>query len=104
MEQQISRLVIRETEKFMDKSQHELAISDEIYQNDCRDQKELEVRYEALNLTGEQRMLINDNIACIKSADSRYAELSYMAGILDTVKVLACWGLLKSPAAAAVQK
>lgn len=99
MEQLISKLVIMETVKYMDKNRQNLAMSDEIFQIDCRDAKELEKRCKALDLTREQQMLINDYIACLSSANSRYSELSYLAGILDTVKVLACWGLLKNAAA-----
>lgn len=103
MEQLISKLVIMEVGKCMDKSRQELAMSDETYQIDCRDEKELEARYEALNLAREQRMLINDYISCLKSANSRYSELSYIAGVLDTVRVLTYLGLLKNATVPATQ-
>lgn len=100
MNRQISELVMKETGKYMDKSRQELAIADEIYQIDCRDERELEARCMNLSLTQRQRMILNDYIACMKSANSRYSDLSYMAGIVDTINVLACHGLLNSSSVA----
>ena len=48
-----------------------------------RETEELEMKYEALDLTKEKRRLINDYVACMHSRDERFAELSYMAGICE---------------------
>ncbi len=96
MEKQINTWIIMEMGQFMDESQQKLALSDETYQNDCKDAKELEKQYEALNLTKRQKMLVNDYISCTKSADCRYSELSYIAGVKDTIKILMYLGLLNN--------
>lgn len=98
MEQQINIIIIREMENFIEESQQKLALSDEIYLNDSQDEKELEERYESLNLEKSQKMFVNDYIACIKTTGSRYSELSYMAGIRDTVKTLIRFGLINNTA------
>lgn len=98
MEQQINTMIIREMENFIEESRQEFALSDKIYLNDSRDEKELEERYESLNLEEPQKMFVNDYIACIKTTGSRYSELSYMAGIRDAVKTLIHFGLINSAA------
>lgn len=98
MEKQINTWVIMEMGQFMGKSHQKLTLSDETYQNDCKDAKELEKQYETLNLTKRQKMLVNDYISCMKSADCRYSELSYMAGVQDTLKILMYLGLLNNTA------
>jgi hypothetical protein len=40
-------------------------------------------------------MVINDYIACTATVNHRYADISYMAGIRDTVKMLVSLGLIK---------
>jgi len=104
MEKQINTWVIMEMGQFMGKSHQKLTLSDETYQNDCKDAKELEKQYEALNLTKRQKMLVNDYIACTKSADCRYSELSYMAGIQDTIKILTYLGLLNNTSVSVSKK
>lgn len=61
MEQQINIIIIREMENFIEESQQKLALSDEIYLNDSRDEKELEERYESLNLEKSQKMFVNED-------------------------------------------
>ena len=56
---------------------------------------ELERQYENLDLTKEQRKLVNDYIACTLSSNQRYADISYMCGIKDTVSILVSLGLIK---------
>jgi hypothetical protein len=79
----------------MDESRKELALRDDVYQKDSADEKNLEQRYMELNLPREQRILVNDYIACVKTAGSRYSNISYAAGVKDTVKMLVQLGLLK---------
>ena len=79
----------------MDLSRDELARVDEVYQYDHKDAEELGQRYESLSLFRRQRMVINDYIACTATVNHRYADISYMAGIRDTVKMLVSLGLIK---------
>lgn len=70
--------------------------SDETYQSDTKAESELEQRYLNLDLTENQRMIINDYIACMRTANGRYSDLSYMADIKDTVTLFIYLGLLKN--------
>ncbi len=95
MEKLLNRLVHKGLRGFMDERRQELALEDEVYLKDSADAGELEQRYIELNLPRDQRLLINDYIACIKTADSRYSNISYIAGVKDTVEMFVQLGLLK---------
>lgn len=95
MNKLIEDLIEKGMGNFMDVSRDALAQADEIYLNDRRDEDELEQRYESLGLTREQRIIINDYIACASTVNHRYADISYMAGIRDTVSILVSLGLIK---------
>lgn len=60
MNKRIEDLIEKGMGNFMDVSRDTLAQADEIYLNDRRDENELEQRYESLDLTREQRIIIND--------------------------------------------
>lgn len=96
MKKQFSIWIIMQLGQLMHRSQQKIALSDATYQNDCKDTREIEEQFGRLNLTQRQKMLVNDYISCIKSADSRYSELSYVAGIKDTIKTLMRLGLLNN--------
>ena len=55
----------------------------------------LEERYEALELDKHDRMIINDYIACMNSSMCRANDISYFAGVRDTLSFLIQAGLLK---------
>ena len=95
MEQLISKLLNMGMGQFMDNSRYDLVMTDEIYLHDIEDEGELERRYTNLDLPDEQRILINDYIACVKTCDNRYSDISYMAGIKDAVRMFVYLGLLK---------
>lgn len=95
MDKLIERLIDNGMRHFMDLSRDELARVDKVYQYDCKDAEELEQRYESLFLSKRQRMVINDYIACTATVSHRYADISYMAGIRDTVRMLISLGLIK---------
>ena len=95
MNKLIEELIKKGMGNFMDRSRDALAWADETYLNDRRDEHELERQYENLDLTKEQRKLINDYIACTLSSNQRYADISYMCGIKDTVSILVSLGLIK---------
>ena len=95
MNKLIEDLIKKGMGNFMDRSRDELARSDETYLNDCRDGKDLEQRYESLDLSKRQRIVINDYMACTSTASHRYADISYMCGIKDTVRMLVSLGLIK---------
>lgn len=74
--------------QYMEQSIREMAQKDQVYQNDKKDERELEKRYEELALSREHRMFMNDYLACIRTMDHRYAEISYMAGIQDALEMM----------------
>ena len=95
MNKLIEELIKKGMGNFMDRSRDALAWADETYLNDRRDEHELERQYENLDLTKEQKKVINDYIACTLSSNQRYADISYMCGIKDTVSMLVSLGLIK---------
>lgn len=88
MKKTTKQLIEQGMAQHMEQSVRELAGADRIYQFDKKDEQELEQRYEKLALSKEHRMFLNDYMACIRTADSRFAEISYMAGILDALEML----------------
>ena len=78
MNKLIEDLIKKGMGNFMDRSRDALAWADEIYLNDRRDEKELEKRYENLDLTKRQKKVINDYVACTLSSNQCYADISYM--------------------------
>ena len=95
MNKLIEDLIKKGMGNFMDRSRDALAWADETYLNDRRDEKELERRYENLDLTKEQKKVMNDYVACTLSSNQRYADISYMCGIKDTVSMFVSLGLIK---------
>ena len=81
--------------QYMDHSRQDLIMTDEVYLKDIEDEGELEQRYMRLDLPDKKRILINDYIACVKTCDNRYSDISYMAGIKDAVRMFVYLGLLK---------
>lgn len=95
MEDLISKLIDRGLGNIIDKSRDPLILQDEVYLKDSQDLNELEERYTNLELSKEQRMIVNDYIACGESVRARINDLSYMAGMRDAVLLLNQIGLIK---------
>ena len=95
MEQLIDKLLEMGMGQFMDHSRQDLIMTDEVYLKDIEDEGELEQRYMRLDLPDKKRILINDYIACLMTREHRMADISYMAGISDSIKFLNAIGLLK---------
>lgn len=95
MNRLIEDLIAKGMGNFMDVSRDEMAMADEIYKADREAENELEKRYESLGLTREQRIIVNDYIACTSTVNHRYADISYMCGIKNTVEMLVSLGLIK---------
>lgn len=95
MEDIIKQLIDAGMGNVMDKRIDPLVMSDTIYQQDCKDLSELEDRVDQLELTKEQRMVIDDYVACMMSTNCRVCDISYIAGIRDSVLLLNQMGLLK---------
>lgn len=95
MDKFIEDLMEKGLGQLMDKSRDEFLISDEIYREDCRREEELERKVLILNLTEEQKTDIHNYLECVRTSSHRCADLSYIAGIRDTIKFLVALGLLK---------
>lgn len=95
MDNLINKLIKESLGNVMDKSRDALLKEDDIYIQDSNDKEALEERYDALRLDEKDRIVINDYIACKDTISSRIADLSYIAGVSDTVKLLNSLGLLK---------
>ena len=95
MEELINRFIRRGVDGFMDESRQGMALEDDVCQKDREDEERLEQQYMELDIPRAQRFLINDYIACVKTAGARSSEISYMAGIKDAVEMFARLGLLK---------
>lgn len=96
MEDLISKVLDFGMGNVIDKSRDPLLVQDEIYKQDCKDLSELDDRYKELDLTAEQRMIIDDYMACLSSANCRACDVTYMAGIRDAILFLNQVGLLKN--------
>lgn len=95
MEDLISKVLDFGMGNVIDKSRDPLLVNDEVYKQDCKDLSELDDRYKALDLTSEQRMVIDDYMACLSSANCRACDVTYFAGVRDTLEFLVQAGLLK---------
>ena len=96
MENIMDKLINMGIRDFIDESREKLTLEDEVYLMDKRDEDALGQRYLGLDLPRKQRVLIDDYIACVKTAGARHSEISYMAGIKAAVEMFARLGLLKS--------
>ena len=95
MDKVINQLIQENIGQAIDKRRDRLLASDEMYQQDSTDAEELLKRYEALNLERADRIFINDLICCIETRDNRCADLSYLCGFSDAIKLLHNLGVLK---------
>ncbi|MEY8378963.1 hypothetical protein AALD22_25040 [Lachnospiraceae bacterium 56-18] len=95
MNELIEKLISMGMGRLMDESRDEMAMEDETYKADREAEDELEKRYEGLGLSREQRIIVNDYIACTSTVNHRYADIAYMCGIKNTVEMLVSLGLIK---------
>ena len=95
MNELIEKLISMGMGRLMDESRDEMAMADKTYKADREAENELERRYESLELTREQRIIINDYIACASTVNHRFADISYMCGVKHAVGMLASLGLIK---------
>ncbi len=95
MDNLINKLIKESLGNVMDKSRDALLKEDDIYIHDSNDKEALEERYDALRLDEKERILIDDYMACKDTMYSRVADISYIAGVSDTIKLLNSLKLLK---------
>ena len=95
MNKLINDLLKRGLGNFIDRSRDALIWDDEIYQKCSREEDESEEKCLNMGLTKEQEKIIKKYVSDIRATEHRYADISYMAGIMDTVKMLVSLGLIK---------
>ena len=95
MKNLISELVDKSVGDLMDQTRDTILKEDSIHLQNEADLAELENRYMSLKLERHDRMVVNDYIACLQTTDSRIADIAYVAGIEDTVKLLKSLDLIK---------
>lgn len=80
---------------FLDESLQSSVLEDEEYLKDIVDETELERRYMDLDIPKAQKLVVNDYIACVRTAGIRHSELLYVEGVKDAVKMFVELGLLE---------
>lgn len=80
---------------FIDRSRDALIWDDEIYQKCSREEDETEEKCLNMGLTKEQEKIIKKYVSDIRATEHRYADLSYLAAVRDTVGMLVSLDLIK---------
>lgn len=95
MDKFVKKLVKNHLGAFMDKNIDALALADETYLQDSKAADELEERYNALNLSERDRIVINDYIACLATKEHKMRDIAYLAGVADSIKLFSSLGAIK---------
>ena len=95
-----TRMIMLQNIEKMVKEQDRVDEEDSYIKQDNEDLKYLEGRYEQLQLPHTVKRVIDDYIACMQTRDERYSDLSYVAGVRDTINLLKGLGMLKDTVAA----
>lgn len=95
-----TRMIMLQNIEKMVKEQDRVDEEDSYIRQDNEDLKYLEGRYEQLQLPHTVKRVIDDYIACMQTRDERYSDLSYEAGVRDTINLLKGLGMLKDTVAA----
>lgn len=95
MEMTTKMMMLQNIEKMV-VEQRRVNENDSYIRQDNEDLKYLESRYDQLQLSHSVKRIIDDYIACLQTRDERYSDLSYMAGVRDTINLLQGMGMLIS--------
>ena len=91
-----NRIIMLQNIEKMVKEQQRVDEKDAYIMQDNDDLRYLEGRYEQLNLPHTVKRVIDDYIACMQTRDERYSDLSYAAGVRETIDLLKGMGMLIS--------
>ena len=80
---------------FIDKSRDALIWDDEEYQKCSREEDEAEEKCLNMGLTKGQKKILKQYVSDIRATEHRYADLSYLAGVKDTVGLLVSLKMIK---------
>lgn len=95
MNKLINDLLKRGLGNFIDRSRDALIWDDEIYQECSREEDESEEKCFNMNLAKGQKKVIKNYVSDIRATEHRYADLSYLAAVKDTVGMLVSLGMIK---------
>ena len=93
MDRLIDDLLKKGLGNFIDRSRDALIWDDEIYQKCSREEDKAEE--EGLGLTVGQVKIINNYVSDVRATNHRYSDLSYLAGVKDTVGMLVSLDMIK---------
>ena len=80
---------------FIDRSRDALIWDDEIYQKCSREEDESGEKCLNMGLTKRQEKTMKQYVSDIRATEHRYADLSYLAAVRDTVGLLVSLDLVK---------
>ena len=83
----ISELIDIGMGNVIDMSVDEILLKDEIYQRDQTDSNRLYEKFESM-LTDDQKVIFEDYLACVMSANERACNLAYLVGAKNTIQFL----------------
>lgn len=95
MNKLINDLLKKGLGNFIDRSRDALIWDDEIYQKCISEEDETEEKYLDMGLTKGQKKIIKQYVSDIRATEHRYADLSYLAGVKDTVGMLVSLDMIK---------
>lgn len=81
--------------EFAESRRRDLLEKDPAYWQDRKDLRQLEEKYMALDLSDEQRRLIEDYIGCFNSMNQQISNSAYLAGIRDSFRLMKHFDLIK---------
>lgn len=95
MNKLINDLLKKGLGNFIDRSRDALIWDDEVYQKCSREEGESEEKSLNMGLTKSQKKIMKQYVSDIRATEHRYADLSYLAGVKDTVGMLVSLDLIK---------
>lgn len=95
MDKFINDLLKKGLGNFIDKSRDALIWDDEVYQKCSREEDEAEEKCFNMGLTKGQEKIMKQYVSDIRATEHRYADLSYLAAVRDTVGLLVSLDLIK---------
>ena len=95
MDRLIDDLLKKGLGNFIDRSRDALIWDDEIYQKCSREEDKAEEEFLGLGLTVGQVKIINNYVSDVRATNHRYSDLSYLAGVKDTVGMLVSLDMIK---------
>ena len=95
MDKLIDDLLKKGLGNFIDRSRDALIWDDEIYQKCSREEDESGEKCLDMGLTKGQGKTMKQYVSDIRATDHRYADLSYLAGVKDTVGMLVSLDMVK---------